>query len=315
MKTQNINAIKLGLMVAIGLVLFTVAIYYLGSQQNLFSSTVTVKSYFSDVRGLVEGNKVRYSGITVGTVSRIQIIKDTTILVEMAVDKKIVKYIRKDSRVTISSDGLMGSKLINILPGTAQTGPVTEEDFLQTKRTVDLQDVLEDAKQFTQEGRQITNNLLEVSEKLNEGNGDFALLLNENTITSKLSQTGDELLAFTTNAREISEHVKEGKGDLGRLINDTTITAQINTAIHNLNKISLKTDSLTRQLLLFTNELNTGNGIVNRLVYDTILANQLDTTIIKVNNGVDDLQDAANTVEHSWIFNLFSKDKEETDQK
>jgi len=315
MKTQNINAIKLGLMVAIGLVLFTVAIYYLGSQQNLFSSTVTVKSYFSDVRGLVEGNKVRYSGITVGTVSRIQIIKDTTILVEMAVDKDIVKYIRKDSRVTISSDGLMGSKLINILPGTAQTGPVTEEDFLQTKRTVDLQDVLEDAKQFTQEGRQITNNLLEVSEKLNEGNGDFALLLNENTITSKLSQTGDELLEFTTNAHEISEHVKEGKGDLGRLINDTTITAQINTAIHNLNKISLKTDSLTRQLLLFTNELNTGNGIVNRLVYDTILANQLDTTIIKVNNGVDDLQDAANTVEHSWIFNLFSKDKEETEQK
>lgn len=311
MKTQRINAIKLGLMVAIGLVLFTVAIYYLGSQQNLFSSTVTVKSYFSDVRGLVEGNKVRYSGITVGTVSQIRIISDTTILVEMAVDKNIVKYIRKDSKVTISSDGLMGSKLISILPGTAQAGPVTEEDFLQTERTVDLQDVLEDAKKFTQEGLQITKNLLEVSEKMNEGNGDLAVLLNENTITSKLNKTGDELLAFTTNAREISEHVTNGKGDLGRLINDTTITGQLNNVMQNLNEITSKTDSLTMQLLLFTNELNTGNGIASRVVYDTVLANQLDTTIVKVNKGIDDLQDAANTVEHSWIFNLFSKDKKE----
>ncbi len=309
MKKQKIHTIKLGLMVAAGLLLFIVAIYYLGSQQNLFSSTVTLKSYFRNVSGLVEGNKVRYSGITVGTVSQIQIIKDTTILVDMAVDKKIVKFIRKDSKVVISSDGLMGSKIINILPGTSNAGQVSEDDFLQTKNTIDMQNVLEDAQQFIQEGRQITQNLIDISEKMNNGKGDFAVLLNENNITSKLDETGDEMIAFATNAKEISEHVNDGEGDLGRLVRDTIITGQINNVMGNLNKISIKTDSLTTQLLLFAKELNTGNGIAHRLVYDTVMADQFDTTFVKVNNGIENVQDAAKTIERSWIFNLFSKNK------
>lgn len=296
-------------MVAAGLILFIVAIYYLGSQQNLFSSTVTLKSYFNNVSGLVEGNKVRYSGITVGTVSQIQIIKDTTILVEMAVDKKIVKFIRKDSKVVISSDGLMGSKIINILPGTSNAGPVTEDDFLQTKNTVEMQNVLEDAQKLIQEGLMVTKNLMEVSQKMNEGKGDLAVLLNENKITSKLNKTGDELMTFATNAKEITENVNNGKGDLGRLVRDTIITGQINNVMDNLNKISVKTDSLTTQLLYFTRALNSGNGIAHRLVFDTVMADQIDTTFVKVNNGIDDVQDAAKTIEHSWIFNLFSKNK------
>ncbi len=309
MEKQKIHTIKLGLMVAAGLILFIVAIYYLGSQQNLFSSTVTLKSYFNNVSGLVEGNKVRYSGITVGTVSQIQIIKDTTILVEMAVDKKIVKFIRKDSKVVISSDGLMGSKIINILPGTSNAGPVTEDDFLQTKNTVEMQNVLEDAQKLIQEGLMVTKNLMEVSQKMNEGKGDLAVLLNENKITSKLNKTGDELMTFATNAKEITENVNNGKGDLGRLVRDTIITGQINNVMDNLNKISVKTDSLTTQLLYFTRALNSGNGIAHRLVFDTVMADQIDTTFVKVNNGIDDVQDAAKTIEHSWIFNLFSKNK------
>ena len=309
MKKEKIQSIKLGLMISTGLLLFIIAIYYLGSRQNLFSSSFTLKSYFKNVNGLVEGNKVRYSGITVGSVSGIQIIKDTTILVEMAVDKKIEKFIRKDSKVEISSDGLMGNKIVSILPGTSNAGPVTEDDFLQTQRAVDMQDVLEDAKKFIEEGRLITKNILEVSEKMNNGKGDFAVLLNDNTITSKLDETGDELLAFASNANDISAEVKDGKGDLGKLINDTSITTQINDVMQNLNKIAVKTDSLTYQLLLFSKELNSGEGIAHRLVYDTLMANNIDTTVVRVNNGIDDIQNAANTIEHSWIFNLFSKNK------
>lgn len=309
MEKEKIHSIKLGLMISTGLVLFIVAIYYLGSQQNLFSSTITLKSYFKNVSGLVEGNKVRYSGITVGSVSRIQIIKDTTILVEMAVDKKLEKFIRKDSKVEIGSDGLMGNKIINILPGTSGAGPVTEDDFLQTQKAVDLQDILEDSKQFIEEGRQITKNLLEVSKKMNHGKGDFAVLLNDNTITSKLSKTGDELYSFASNAKNISNSVMEGKGDLGKLVKDSAITTQITDVMQNLNKITVKTDSITSQLLHFSKQLNSGDGVAHKLVYDTLMANSIDTTVLKVNNSIDDIQDAAKTIERSWIFNLFSKNK------
>ncbi len=309
MKKQNVHSIKLGLMVASGLLLFIVAIYILGSKQNLFSSTVTLKSYFKNVSGLVEGNKVRYSGINVGTVSRIKIIEDTTILVEMSVDNNIEKFIKKDSKAVISSDGLMGSKIINILPGSSGAGVVTNEDFLPTKRAVDLQDVMEEAQKLINEGQDISKNLLSVSKKMNNGEGDIAVLLNENNITSKLNNAGDELIAFATNAKEITRNVNNGEGDLGKLVNDTTITTQINNVIENLNQISERTDSLTKQLLVFSKQLNSGDGIAHRLVYDEEMANNIDTTIEKVNDGIVEVKNAAETIKHSWLFNLFSKNK------
>lgn len=144
---------------------------------------------------------------------------------------------------------------------------------------------------------------------MNHGKGDFAVLFNKNSITCKLSETGDELLTFASNAKNISNRVMAGKGDLGRLVNDTAITTQINDVMQNLNKIAVKTDSLTSQLLFFSKQLNSGSGIAHRLVYDTVMANNIDTTVLKVNNSIDDIQNAANTIEQSWIFNLFSKNK------
>lgn len=310
------RSLKLGLLVAVGLLLFSVAVYYLGSRQNLFSSSVTVKTYFQDVRGLVEGNKVQYSGITVGFVSNIEIVQDTTILVEMSVDEEVAKFIREDSKVSISSDGLMGSKIISILPGTTGTASISEDDVLQTRESVEIQDVLKEAQTVIMESKKITQSLMEISQKINNGEGDLAALLNDNTLTTRFAQIENEMLEVTATTQrmlnstsEIVEKVNSGEGDLGRLINDTVFTAELNTAMKNIEDVTLKTDSVAGELYKFTNELNSGDGIINRLVYDTSMANEIDTSIVKINNSVDDVVGAAKTIEDSWIFNLFSKNK------
>ena len=192
------RSIKLGLMVAGGLVLFAIAIFYLGSKQDLFSSSVTVKSYFEDVKGLMEGNKVQYSGITVGHVSHIEIVNDTTILVEMSVEKDVQKFIKKDSKVNIGSDGLMGNKIININPGSAGVQEIADNDVLKTQESVDFQDILVEAQLVMKDSRRIINNLREISRKMNEGDGDLAVLLNDDKITTKLNQFGDEMLAIAS---------------------------------------------------------------------------------------------------------------------
>lgn len=314
-KSKN-RSLKLGLTVAVGLILFSIAIYYLGSKQNLFSSSIGIKTYFQNVKGLMEGNKVQYSGITVGFVSSIEIVQDTTILVEMSVDKDVAKFIRSDSKVEINSDGLMGSKIISIYPGTTGNPSITENDVLQNRQSLELQDVLKEAQAVIQESKQITQSLMEISEKVNNGNGDIAALLNDNTLTTRLAQIENEMLRITAKTEEmvnstnqIVEKISRGEGDLGRLINDTVFTTDLNKSMQNIESITMKTDSVAKQLYLFSNELNTGDGIIQRLVYDTKMADNIDTSIVKINNSMDDVVDAANTIEKSWIFNLFSKNK------
>jgi len=304
-KSTN-RSLKLGLLVFTGLILFSVAIYFLGSQQNLFSSSVILKSHFHDVKGLVEGNKVQYSGITVGYVSNIEIVQDTVVLVEISVKKDVTRFIRKDSKVSISSKGLMGSKILNIYPGTADAEPVSANEFLKTRESIEMEDVLKEAQSVMAESGKITANLMEITKKMNAGNGDFSVLLNENNITSAINKASRDLEKLTTETREVMLKINNGEGDLGRLINDTVITTDLNRVILNLENVTAKSDSVADELHDYTNELNNGNGIAYRIVYDTAMANNIDTTIIRVNNGIDEVMNLAETLDDSWVLNLFS---------
>ena len=60
------------------------------------------------------GNNVRFAGIDVGTVQRIEIISDTLVKVTMVLDNKVLKFIHKNAVASVGTDGLMGNKLINI---------------------------------------------------------------------------------------------------------------------------------------------------------------------------------------------------------
>ncbi|MFW5822046.1 MAG: MlaD family protein [Tangfeifania sp.] len=303
------RSIKLGLLVAGGLFFFAIAIFYLGSQQDLFSSTVTVKSYYKDVKGLMEGNKVHYSGINVGHVSHIEIINDTTILVQMSVNKDVQKFIRTDSKVDIASDGLMGSKIVNIYPGSESAQSISDNDVLVTQESIDFQDVLEEALAVIEDSRLIANNLLKISNKMNNGEGDFALLLNQRNITAKLDSVGNELLAFSSTSNEIINKINQGEGDLGKLINDTTVTTEYKVLMNSLDSVAWRTDLLVTGLQRYSRQLNTGDGILKRLAYDSVMADNIDTTVLKINKSVDDVVDAAETIDNSWIFNLFSKNR------
>lgn len=309
MKESKKRSLKLGVLVVVGLILFSLAIYYMGSQQNLFSSTITINSYFNNVNGLVEGNKVRYSGITVGYVSHIEIIEDTTILVEMSVDKEIGRFIRKDSRVEITSDGLMGSKILNIHPGSSEANKIKDNDTIVPQHSPDFQEVLDEAQKIIELGNQTMNNLLEISNKINNGEGDLARLLNDNTITSKLNQAGNEVLAVVKTSNEIVEKINRGEGDMGRLVNDTVITAEVNRIMGNVNNVTSATDSIADELLQFSTRLNEGSGLINRLVYDTEMADKIDTTLANANRGIEQASKAARTIEKSWLINLFSGNK------
>ncbi len=309
METSKKRSLKLGLMVVVGIVLFSLAIYYLGSQQNLFSSTITLKSYFNNVSGLIEGNKVRYSGITVGYVSHIEIIEDTTVLVEMSVEKGISRFIRTDSRAEIANDGLMGSKILNIYPGSSNAEQVENNDFIKSQPSVNIYDVIEDAQKIINDGQLTIDNILEISRKINNGEGDLARLLNDNTITSKLSRTGDEALAAARKTNELINKINSGEGDLGRLVNDTVVTGELSRIMGNIEEVTTKSNAVADELLQFSTQLNEGDGLINRLVYDTQIANRIDTTLANANRGIDKAVNAAETVEKSWLLNLFSGNK------
>jgi ABC-type transport system involved in resistance to organic solvents, periplasmic component len=305
MKTRK--ALRLGIFMASALILFIVAIYLIGSKQNLFSSNTDVYASFKDIRGLMSGNIVRFAGINIGTVKDIRLVADSSVIVTMSIRDTYTDYIYKNSSVQIGQEGLMGGKIVLISTGDPATGKVEQGDYLPVAGGLDIQAMIAQATEMLDEAKGTVANLRSVTGKLDKGDGDIARLLNDNTLTTSLESATGRLNASLSDVNQITAKVNNGQGDLGKLINNDSITSHMNTIMANLNATSQKADSLVYQLYMTSYSLNHGDGVLPRLLHDRQMGLNVDTAIASVDQGVVQVTRAAETIANSWIFRLFSK--------
>src|ERR1700755_1057740 len=107
MKASASQKIKIGLFTLVGLLVLGFIVFYIGNKRNLFSSTYNVYGTFKNVGGLNVGNNVRFAGINVGVVSDITIVTDSAVRVDVTLNDDVKKFIKKDSKMSIGSDGLV----------------------------------------------------------------------------------------------------------------------------------------------------------------------------------------------------------------
>jgi phospholipid/cholesterol/gamma-HCH transport system substrate-binding protein len=305
-KDQSKYALKVGTFIAGGLLLLILAIYIVGKNYNIFQSTVSLEATFSDVQGLQEGNNVRFAGINVGTINKISILNDSTVLVEMSVQKKASQYIKKDSHVEIDSEGIMGNKILVILPGSAKSGVVADEERLESRKTIGIEDVLKQIEQTSLTTKAVANNLEDITNKINMGKGDLGMLVNDTTFKPQLDEMAREMTNITDRTQSILRKIEYGNGDIARLINDSALYTQSQMLLERFDSTSRIIHQTSQEVLSFSKALNNKEGIVSRLVYDSTLSYTIDSTITNLNNGIDQLESTAKVIEESWILGLFS---------
>jgi phospholipid/cholesterol/gamma-HCH transport system substrate-binding protein len=181
--------IRLGLFVVIGLSLFVLTIYFIGSKQQMFGKTESLTAVFDNVSGLQLGNNVRYSGINVGTVRSIEIVNDSTINVAMEIDRTVFPHMKKNAIATIGSDGLVGSVIINIIPGKGEALPVQPGDFIKSNNRIRTDDMLSTLNVTNENAAQLTADLLKITNDINNGKGTIGVLLRDSAMANDLKAT------------------------------------------------------------------------------------------------------------------------------
>src|ERR1700755_1298256 len=111
MKTTSGQKVRIGIFALAGLGVLVGGIILIGGNKGLFTKSFHVNGIFKDVNGLQVGNNARFAGINVGVVENIQIVNDTSVKVVLSLNDKVQEFIKKDAKLSIGSDGLMGDKL------------------------------------------------------------------------------------------------------------------------------------------------------------------------------------------------------------
>jgi phospholipid/cholesterol/gamma-HCH transport system substrate-binding protein len=301
--------IRLGFFILLGTLIFVSFFYLIGRSSQLFSKSVMLHTTFPSVNGLRAGDHVRFSGIIVGTISELEITTDTSVVVDMSVDRKMLKFIRKDSKVEIKPEALIGDKMIVIYSGTEDFDHVSEGDYLEPVGSVHLEDVVHQISQELKRTEIIIQNLDDITGKVNNGEGNIGRLLNDSSIAIKMDKSLDNFEALTNNLKQFTQQLNNPQSDLGKLMNEDQLTTQLDSILGKVDSMaehlfsaSRDLDNTTSQLSLAAEAVNSGGGFVNKILYDSAFADTIGITIENLNQTLMDMDRVAKNLQHKKLF-------------
>lgn len=199
---------KLGMFVIIGVALFMVGIYLIGSNKNLFGETFHLKANFNNVSGLKVGNNVRFAGINIGSVEAIEFVSDTAVVVLVVIKEDVHKYIKTDAMASIGSDGLMGDKVLTISPGMNSKIIAKDNAVIASTKAIEMEDIMKSVKVSVDNAQTITGELAEFTSKMNNKNSMLSKLVNDDKMGKSLDATLSNIKSATKGLDENMEAAK-----------------------------------------------------------------------------------------------------------
>jgi len=320
MAKKNVNNVRLGVFVLSGLAFLILLLFMIGKNKSLFGSTYLLKAQFENVQGLIPGNNVRYSGIQTGTVKSIMIINDTTIEVSMLVEKKMQDIIRKNAIASIGTDGIVGNKVINIVPGKEHAELALKGDIILSKKYLDTDEILSTLSNTNKDVAKIVAGLKITVERINNSTALWELM-NDETLPKALRQSAADLRLTTSRAAVMADDlhsiiadVKAGKGSIGVLLKDTSFAYNLNEAVLKMNKVGNQTDKLTADIRILLKgiqeDVNSGKGPANALLKDSVMVRNFNLSIDNLRKGTDGFNQNMEALKSSFLLRGYFKRQE-----
>ncbi|MBX2871024.1 MAG: MCE family protein [Saprospiraceae bacterium] len=337
MRKEQTNVTKLGIFVTIAVLLFTVGVYYIGNQQNLFGANFRLSTVFPHVKGLQAGNNVRYAGIDVGIVDRIEIVDDSTIRVEMLLERRVRSFMKSNAVAKIGSDGLVGNMIVNINPGDGHGLPINEGQSIGSAPNLETDEMMNSLAATSENIALLTLKLLDITNAIQEGQGPVANLLQDPNWSNDLSQAFVNLNRMTHNMESISRQLQDDldpslsrNSPVSFLLRDTTFSQQINQLGSNIDSLILQrtqpilmnmeeasADIATTSLSLrsLAEELNLEEGLAGTVLKDSIAAEDLRQILSNLNEGTYRFNENMEALKHNFLFRRYFKKQEKKAKK
>ena len=321
MSSKKVDNVKLGLFVMAGALFLIFSLYMIGKNRNLFGSTFTISASFYNVNGLMPGNNVRFSGIDVGTVKSILLESDTSVRVTMIIDKKLKKFIKKNSIAAVGTDGLMGNKLINISGQPGDSPSVEEGDVILSMIPVETDEMLRTLNRTNQNIEVITTDLKRITQKINNSKSLWSLL-SDTLIARDIKQAAINIKVASQNASiagnefvDLTRRVKSGYGLAGTLIADTALSNKLRQSLSDIQHASNAAVVMATNLKEVSEKIKKGNGTASALLSDTVMLGKLNKTLKNVEEGTAKFNENMEAMREHVLFRGYFKKQEKAEKK
>ncbi len=318
--TETKRNVAVGLFIFLGLLIFIVGIFVLGGQQKSFVKSLRINAVFNDVGGLKPGNNVWFSGVKIGTVKTIKFFGSSQVEVSMSIEESAQHYIRKDASAKLSSDGLIGNKIIVLLGGNPKTAEIENGDILHVQKDFSTDDIMKTFQENNENLIGITSNFKKLSADMVKGKGTAGALLADSTLANSFRAIVMNLQKTTSTSAALAGQLKafsfklNTKGGLAdKMLTDTSVFNKLSATAEQLKQTSAKASAITDNFSKASSKLNSSDNAIGLLLNDPKTADQVKATMGNLQEGSQKLNDDLEALQHNFLLRGFFKKKEKAE--
>ncbi|HEX6125446.1 MAG TPA: MlaD family protein [Pyrinomonadaceae bacterium] len=293
-KTLTFSKLRVGIFVLLGLAVLAFLILNSSGDFNPFQEKMRLKARFEAADGLREGSEVQLAGVRIGKVDEVRFLppdspEDFKVEAVMVIDKElngqpISERIRTDSNAQLVATSLLANdKIINISPGSTRGTPVSENDILESRVAISINQLTQTGNDLLEQINKLAVPANEILNKANQGEGTLGRIVNDESLYRNLDATVAETKLTVTKLQTTLDKVNSGQGSAGRLLNDPELYNSLNRTVTTLENISA--------------DIRAGRGSAGKFVTDDALYNEtraaiidLRTSAAKINGIADDFK-------------------------
>jgi len=294
--TSKWSTLKLGSILIVALVVAMWA-SLTGGGASFFSPKIEFVAYFANVNGLVKGSPVWVAGMEVGNVRTLEFVNLDSlrkIKVNFLVKESVWPLITMGSEVQLGSIGLLGDKMVEVIPGPTGGSPVNEGNVIPTRDVGSAASLFSAGTAAMEEAGELVDNINSVLGKMNRGEGTLGKLTTDEQLYLQMTELSRNLSVLARDLQQsqvtitksiettaeavtqLSDQVSQNSGTIGKLMNDPHV-------YDNLASTTARLDSVM-------SKLNAAEGSLGLMVSDTGLYVQTVNLMTRVNNLVSDIQ-------------------------
>jgi phospholipid/cholesterol/gamma-HCH transport system substrate-binding protein len=304
---------RVGILVIMSFALLALAIFYVSGQSGFFVKKYTLLAYFQNANNLKSGAEVSLEGVTIGNVNKVEVSKEAdpmkAVQAELKLDEKYKNIIRSDSRVTISTIGLLGDSKIDITRGTEAGAVLEDGGVLQGSEEGDIRRIVQGANDVVANFQVLSEDFKKITDRIDRGEGTLGKFLTDTAIYDNANNVTKELNTLVRDART-------GPGTMGRLISDDQLYQKVMQISDRVDQLVVKIDSgngtigkfmndpslynrfdnLAAKFQTITDRIDRGEGTLGKLSKDDALYTDFRNGVTKFNTLVDSIQSGEGTV-------------------
>jgi phospholipid/cholesterol/gamma-HCH transport system substrate-binding protein len=318
---KRIANAKLGMIVIASLMFLVFSLYMIGKNQNIFGRSFSITAVVKNVNGLVPGNNVRFQGMDVGTVKSVEMLDDTTIHVTLLIHKSMQSFIKKNALTAINTDGLMGNKIIQILPQEEFAQSVEEGDVLYPAEQIDTDEMLAKLNASGDYLELTLINLAEITEKLNESEAIWEVLSDPNLSADlkgavrEFRLAGANASAMAKAGKDLVTNLEQGDGLVTNLFTDTLMNGNFEKSLEQLEQTSGDAAEMMVSMKTLIQNIQKGEGTAGLILSDSAFREQMVQTLENIESTTYKLNENMEAIKSNFLFRKYYKDQEKAQKK